>query len=436
MPGHLNPRNLAALAPPAGKSQADFPDGGGLVLRVFAATGARTWVYRYRTATGIRRGLKLGSFPSLTLAEARRARDAAQVQIDRDGSDPAHDRRVATEAARVKADRPTTLDTLWDSYLEAARIGRHKARGTPKRQSSLILDEQRWRTHVRPALGAKLFADIKSGDVRAFVTRLASKGLAHATINGCGALLRGVLSYAVFQEWLAANPALGHATPYRTTGRVRVLSRDELSAVWQGLDNRKTAPMERGTALALMLVLTTLQRLGEVTGLRLDEIDFHSSTWTLIPPRTKGSRPHVVPLSPLALELIKEARLLPGSGEFIFPGRDAASPLDRRAATRAFHRLTTALDTIEQSATPRDLRRTGATMMTGELNIPRFIVSRVLGHAGDSGGGAAVTGVYDRNDYLREKRSALERWGRLIDEIVEGRNGSVVVALAGRKAPR
>ena len=72
-------------------------------------------------------------------------------------------------------------------------------------------------------------------------------------------------------------------------------------------------------------------------------------------------------------------------------------------------------------ATPHDLRRTGATNLTSErVGIPRFVVSQVLGHSGDLGGGAAITGTYDRNDYLKEKRRALDARSMRLIEIVTG----------------
>ena len=72
-------------------------------------------------------------------------------------------------------------------------------------------------------------------------------------------------------------------------------------------------------------------------------------------------------------------------------------------------------------ATPHDFRRTGSTNITGErIGIPRFIVSRVLNQMSDTGGAAAVTGVYDRNEYLPEKRRALDAWAALLTAIVAG----------------
>ena len=80
--------------------------------------------------------------------------------------------------------------------------------------------------------------------------------------------------------------------------------------------------------------------------------------------------------------------------------------MTRHALSRAAKRLTTALQI--EDATPHDFRRTGSTHITSEgIGIPRFIVSRVLNQTSDTGGAAAVTGVYDRNEYLPEKRRAL-----------------------------
>ena len=84
---------------------------------------------------------------------------------------------------------------------------------------------------------------------------------------------------------------------------------------------------------------------------------------------------------------------------------------------------------------PHDFRRTGASFLTGErIGIPRFIVSRVLNQAPDTGGAAAVTAVYDRNEYLSEKRKALDSWAALLAEIVSGkpRAGNVTPISAGR----
>ncbi len=404
----LTSRGLASLRPPDGAVQADFPDGAhGLIVRVFAS-GRRTWLVRYRAPSGARRNFKIGDAAAISLAEAReRAREIA-AEVAR-GEDPAAARKTARTLLAAASSRPATLNDLWARYAEAARAGAHKARGRPRRESSLAMEQWRYGKHVAPIFGRRPFAEITRSEVRAFVDGLSAKGLGPSSVNHAGAIVRALLNFAVFKEWLQANPALGVATPFQAPSRDRVLTRAELSAICRGLADA-TAPMERGTAVALMVAAVTLQRLGEVTGMRVDELDLDARVWAIPSARMKNKRAHVVPLSPLALHLIAEARELPGVGACVFASRtDPDAPMDRHAASRAFRRLVQRLDI--HNATPHDLRRTGATMLTGEaFGVPRLIVSKVLGHVSDDGGGGAVTAVYDRNAYLGEKRRALEAW--------------------------
>jgi len=139
-----------------------------------------------------------------------------------------------------------------------------------------------------------------------------------------------------------------------------------------------------------------------------------------------------VPLSQLTLQLIQESLSLRSyDSEFVFPSPLGSLandfPIDPKAITRAFGRMRTTLDLNDMR--PHDLRRTGATNLTGEhLGFQRFIVSRVLNQMGDTGGAAKVTDTYDRNEYLPEKRRALDAWAIRLLEIVEGREpaGNVV----------
>ena len=167
--------------------------------------------------------------------------------------------------------------------------------------------------------------------------------------------------------------------------------------------------------LAMRMALLTLQRGGEVVGMRWSEIDRQNRLWTIPAERMKGKRPHRVPLSEPALALLDEADEIIGGKEFVFQSPRAENAMDRHAFSRAFARFTKQLKIPR--ATPHDFRRTGATNITGErIGIPRFIVAQVLAHA-DHG----VTGMhYDLNDYLVEKRRALDAWAALLTEIGTG----------------
>jgi len=186
-------------------------------------------------------------------------------------------------------------------------------------------------------------------------------------------------------------------------------------------------------AIAIRLAAVTLQRRSEVVGIHTREIDRGNRTWSIPGERTKNHRTHMVPLSDLALELVDTALAAVGSESgFLFPSpRDRERTIQPNALTFAFARL--AAHVGIKDARPHDLRRTGATNITSErIGIPRFIVSRVLNQMSDRGGAAAVTGVYDRNDYLPEKRRALDAWAALLTELVFGQvRPSNVIALAG-----
>lgn len=135
-----------------------------------------------------------------------------------------------------------------------------------------------------------------------------------------------------------------------------------------------------------------------------------------------------MPLSPLALELIRKARelaktnsLFPSS--WLFPSPKVDGPIGRFAFNHALYKTLPKLGL--ENITPHDLRRTGASNMTS-LGINRLVVSKILNHV-ETG----VTAVYDRHGYDAEKRHALEVWAARLQEIINGKPAtSNVVPLA------
>jgi integrase len=162
--------------------------------------------------------------------------------------------------------------------------------------------------------------------------------------------------------------------------------------------------------------MLTLGRRNDVASARWDEIDLTRGTWTIPASRFKSGRAHVIPLAPQALAVLKEAAGLPGGAdEIVFPSPLHPEPkpgepprsITPSALTRALTRTLSDLDLPHGS--PHDFRRAGATTLTGEsYGFRRFVVGLVLGHSVQDG--AAVTSVYDRNEYLVEKRAALNAW--------------------------
>lgn len=431
-------RQVAALRPAEKPYEVSIDGARGLAMRVFP-TGTKAFEFRYVSLAGARRRLPLGAYPGLKLADARNQAAALRVAVV-GGADPAEERAAAKAAARTGE----TLDELFTAYQTAAAKGLHGGRGRPKTAKVLAVEESRWRLHVRPKLGARKFTELTRGDIKAFMRELASTEMSPASVASIGGSLRAVLAFAVYEERLEVNPAVGLTRPLEPPTRERMFNDESIGKIWCALvlaskprakaQDRadKGARLEPSTALALRFALLTLCRRGEVAGAKWSEVDETARLWTIPADRSKSRRPHVVPLSKSALAVLKEARALQDS-PFVFPApEDADRPLPPDAMTLALTRICRRQNVPHGS--PHDFRRSGATTLAAVYQTPGFIVSLLLGHAA-SDGAAAVTSVYNRFDYAPQQRAALEAWGEHIAALGEGRKvrAADVVQLRGRR---
>ncbi|MEW5686183.1 MAG: integrase arm-type DNA-binding domain-containing protein [Pseudomonadota bacterium] len=415
-------RQIAALKPTASRYERAVAGARGLCLIVYP-TGTKTFVLRYVAVGGERRRLPLGNYPGLSLAEARERAAAHQVAVV-EGADPAEARAIAKEVARTGE----TLEELAEAYWRAAAKGLHGGRRRPKRDRTLQNERSLWKAHIQGTLGNRRFADLRRADIKIFMRELALEGrLRPASIASVGGVLSNILGFAVHEDRIEANPALGLTRPLAWESRSRLFDDVALAALWATLEEAAVIRKEgeqRGDpharmgpqmALALQFLILTLSRRTEVAGARWTEVDLAAGTWTIPAERTKPKRIHIVPLSPAAAKILQKARALAGRSHFVFPSpKDPAEHLDPHALTRAVTRLCKRLELPPGS--PHDFRRSGATTLTGErYGIRRFIVGKVLSH--DPKEGAAVTAVYDRNEYLPEKRAALAAWASHVLEL-------------------
>jgi integrase len=471
---HLTSRFCAAARPRVGADgkpeRVSYGDDDpvGLELRV-SAEGRKTWTFRYRTLDGRQRRLTLGLFVDgddeptqadreavggdaqvLTLKAARRR--ARQVRAEaEDGNDPAAEKQARKVTAR--AEPLKTFDDLADAYLTACEKGRWKPKRKQKRARTLRDETGILTRNVRPVIGKLRLEDVNKAAVRRVLDAMLDRGVGAQT-NRTHAVIRQVLAYAVALERLEMNVAALIAPPAQEAPRTRVLSDDHLKTFWstcevmpegvrlpprKGQDEGDQLYVARPTRIALQLCALLLQRRQEVAGMRAAELDLANKVWTVPAERMKSGRPHLVPLTERAVELIREALKLAKQDaddepDFVFPSPrltddpDAPrKPLTPDSVTRAMARLCKGLKLPLTS--PHDLRRTGASAMASErLGIAPYIVSHVLGHSGDLGGAAAVTWRhYAQHDFMPEKRRALEAWEALLLEIVGERKPAIKV---------
>jgi integrase len=439
----LTDKTISA-ARPAPKQRIELWDENtpGLCLRVSNPTDEkdgpfkRVWVWRYRALDGRQPRLSLGDYSQQHgLKWAREEVEELRVRVRR-GEDPAGE--LKRKKAAAKAQPLKTFDDLANAYLTACEKGYWKPRRKQKRTSTIEGERKILKRNVRPVLGEVRLEDIDKAMVRKLLNDMIDRGIGAQT-NKTHALIRQVLAYGVAQERLGKNVAAAIEKPATETPRARVLTDSEIVTLWGALErypNDLRLPPKKGRAegarvyvgrqmrIALQLATLLLVRRGEVAGMARSELNLDQKVWLIPGERMKGGVPHLVPLPPRAVELIKEALTLstPAKGDPpnpVFPSpRDPVKSVRADSVTHAMVNICASLGLAH--AAPHDLRRTGATALTSErIGISPFIRSLVLAHRSDTGGGAAVSMThYDVNTYVGEKRRALAAWEDLLLEIV------------------
>lgn len=379
MKTRLTERKAAALAVKSSGYEVRDELVRGLVLRV-GKKGQKVWEIIVQRGHS-RKRIRLGTFPGVSLKEARKAAEAAKE----DAITPMKERGVKTVAdlfARYADDRAPKMrawrdvQSVWDNWA-ADRIG-----------------------HVRLT-----DLTIHHGlDLRDHVAVRSSPLRASSVIR----YLRPMFAWATDERYIDASPWSTLRAKEVALTRKRVLADVEWLKVWEAA---KGEPYPFGPFVqALML---SAQRLSNVAEMRWDEIA--GDVWIIPADKMKATRvekatTHEVPLSSALADLIARQ---PRNGPFVFSTR-RDRPIS--PGSRQKERIAKAAGVFDWRF--HDLRRTAATRMT-EAGISRFIVERVLGHA-DRG----VTAVYDRNAYRDEKRKALETlsasWRPLIKQHIKG----------------
>ena len=400
VPKHrLTTRFIDSIKPPL-SDRTEYWDANtpGFGIRV-AASGRKTWVlmYRVRGDTRLRRA-SLGTYPTLTLADARDAAKA-DLRAAAKGRDPAEERKAERTA--------DTFGELADQYME---------KYAKKRKRSWFKDQQALDRDLLPRFRHRKAASIKRREVIDLLEDIVQRG-APVGANRTLEIIRRIYNWGIEREIVDTNPCqrikkLGVERP-----RERVLADQEIRDFWKALEHETPRMVTH-----FKLRLITLQRGGEISRMRWRDLDLESGWWTIPAEFTKNGLAHRVALSSLALDVIGTMSDEKAAEGWVMPSPTGDGPLRVFWRAIASIKKNSALDFV-----PHDLRRTGASRMTGDLGISRFVVGRVLNHV-ETG----ITATYDRYAYDREKRLALDAWGQRLTAILEKKDtpDSNVVPLA------
>lgn len=394
---------------------------GSFGLRV-TANGVKSWIIMYRIEDAKHPGKvkqqyrKVGSYPSLSLAEAREtAREA--LKLAGQGVDPIQAKESKKrEVASIKSVREAV-----DVFIQ--RYAKEKNRSWEE-------VERVFNVYIIPKMGDRALPSITPADIHDVLDALMDAGHPYMA-NRVFAHIRKFFNWCAERHWISEPPTKHISRPAEEEARDRVLDNGEIERVWQGCDD---LGWPFGPYFKLLLV--TGQRRNEIAGMKWEHVDLGNKLWTLPKEKTKSKRQHEVPLSPMAVEILKAT---PRDGKYVF-STTGKTPIS--GFSKAKERCDKAMATnqleasgkkkwtdkeFEQNQLPpwrlHDIRRTVASGMA-EIGIAPHVIEKVLNHS--TGQISGVAAVYNRHTYLREKTDALSAWARALEAIVLPSESNVV----------
>jgi integrase len=399
-------KNLTQLAvsrfrPPA-KGRAIHWDGllPGFGLRI-SASGHRSWVAMFRVK-GRPVMQTLGTLAQIPKLDDARQRAREAIVAAKSGVNPVEVRRAEEVAAKQE-----TVDAVIDRYLHD-HVDRNLAPGWARETRRMFEHD------ILPRWGDRPIRSITRQDVNDLLDTKADrrerswqgrKDGAGVMANRLLTLTRHLFNWAESRDLVDANPTAGVRGRVKEAPRDRILDDGEIVRFW-------TACETLGPPFASLfrLLLLTGQRRDEVGELPWSELDLEQRTWTLPVERAKNDKVNVTHLSDFAIEIIKQLPRI-GDSDFVFT-------TNGRTPVTGFSRAKRRLDELmgdPPAWTLHDLRRT-ATSGMARLNVPPHVVDKILNHTAGTIRGVAA--IYNRFEYLPERKAALDAWGRFIEALV------------------
>lgn len=387
-------------------------------------TAVKTYLLQYRMGGrgNPTRRYTIGKHGSPWTPDAARAEAKRLLGLVEKGEDP--------QAQAPKRD--DRIDPLFAEFVERY----HRAKGN---NVAYVLDL--YTRDVRPKWEKRQVGSITRRDVIELLDGIVARGAA-IQANRVRALLSTFFNWCVGRDIIPASPCVRIARPTPERQRDRVLTDDELVAVWCAAE-----AMGYPFGRCIQLLVLTAQRRDEVAAMRWGELDLAAGLWELPGERAKNGRAHFVHFAPMAVAILEAMPRVELAGEeatgptrcsdlvFTTTGKTPISGFS--AAKRAIDArlIKTQRETAEKAGldpdcarpfepwTFHDIRRSVTTKLAA-LKVAPHVVDRILNHS--QGVISGVAGVYNRFDYLEERQAALMTWERRLRTLLGTEDGNVV----------
>ena len=390
-----------------------FTDGGGLYLEVSPA-GSKRWFWKFYP-DGKESRMAIGSYPDVSLKAARQARDKAR-ETRKGGANPVQQQRAQKAAAQASS--ATTFEAVAREF--------YAAKATPDGWGDNHAAQ--WlrcmEKDVFPWIGALPLADVTAPVLLGVLRRVEARGAVRSAHD-----LREY-SGQVFRFWIATgrcerNPAAdlrGALKPFVEKHMAAVLEPARAGELLRGIAGYVGQPVTRA---ALELSALLFQRPGNIRMMEWAELDLDGAMWTIPAAKMKrtahgktNGRPHLVPLAPRAVAILRDLQPLTGQGAYVFPSLLSDDrPMSENTVRNALRRLGYTNDDM----TAHGFRAMARTLMAERLpGIDPDVIEAQLAH-GKSG---PLGMAYDRAEFMEQRRQMMNTWAEYLDRL---RNGAQVL---------
>jgi integrase len=371
-------------------------DANGLYVEV-RPTGSKLWRYRYRIG-GKENVFAIGEYPSMSLQEARKARDDARALVKK-GVHPAHARKQDL-AETIEAGKET-FQAICEEWLE-----KKKKQWTERHHTEV---SRMFAADAYPFIGNRPMRSITAHQILAMIQRVDNRGCSAVAIK-----LRqnasSVFQYAVITQRADADPAsvLRGAIIKPPTENARPLTRDELSTIYRYLTHYQS----RRTAIAVKLLMLFFTRTIELCRARWEEIDLDAGEWRIPPHKIKSRRLHIVPIADQAKALLIELKEMYGGKGWVFPvlHSNRKNPhMSRGTVNKAMEYIFADADEL---VTGHDFRATASTYLH-EMGWRDEVVEMQLAHKDKD----KTRATYNHAKYMPERREMMRAWADWLDGV-------------------
>ena len=379
-------------------------DSHGLSIEVMTS-GDKIWRMSYRY-NGKQRKASLGSFPAITLREAREIRNSAKLKLA-EGVDPfrrASGKRVRTVEELLGPEPATTWRVVCAEYLRKRKLGGAK----PVTMTKIT----RYLGKTYPTLGSMAAAEISAADLLPILREEEAKEH-YETANRLRTYMGQVFRYAVATQRaerdVAADLRDALITP-TVTHRPGIVEATQIGGLMRAIRGYGGHVPVRA---ALRIQAYCFLRPGETRKGEWDEVDFERRQWSIPAERMKGGkRKHIIPLSNQALEVLEELRFCTGDSRYIFPQQRSK---DRPLSLSGMNMALVTLGIPRDTHVPHGFRTTASTSLN-EAGWNSDWIEAQLAHVH----GNAVRGAYNAAQYLKQRQVMMQAYADWLDALAAG----------------